>query len=940
MNLVGRFLAVLIPVLLPLSGLLWTIDQIQSQTRQQERAEAIETQKRILAGLTRQASVGYFFRESSERIVRALKWDQDPAELIRSLPEQTSTLFLFSEKGKRLSAAGFADDLIAASERCLTLILETARKGEAQLSPRDRKLASSLLGNENAIILLAQRLGHLVSLESLGEEKSAGCFPFRSVSGRAGYVLMLVRHLRTLDISLLERARKKLDSLVGRNYTFGRIDLTEISAGRDTLSLADGIIVPLDQSSGQKVSHDGAESWAWRILQRRHLVYSHTRIPPSLQPLSQRHPTLLAALLAGIGLLLFLLHLLDQRGVSIRVQIIFLFGLSSLAGITALAGFSALYLDHRRSTLLRDHERKMTETLNQWDTTFQLFCGQRDLIYRQAVKEIGRSIASTSALMNITSRIPGVGTKVSLFVFDAEGRELFRRNSTANMNLHDFLGENYEQVMRQTIKHTCDVERYNRLLAKRVEAVEPKSDNAFMDALSREFRNRHGQTRTLAVGAKAQVVFNDFLNDQQNLPVGFVFMIHQNRYLEHEYLRAMQKNPPPWCQAPFPIKVFSVSETGAVHSSISRSLGAAVIEELSDSVTQAQSAQHRFVSLPRDSNRYLLSAIPSQYLSAIRLFMISSLERIEQQSRQLIHAFILFGLCITVFGLSLGLVLSHLLLEPLSRISEGLRHLSAGRFTHRIAICTGDEMEELSSGLNTTLEEMQELAVARNIQEHLLPAAPLTTPEINCFGWTRSQSEIGSEIYDFQTMSDGRIGFWMACVPGHSISSALILAMMKMAGRLLLSGKVEDPRLILNQFLHFVQNTIQVNDAVFLFIGTISPASRQVRLSLNGPFTVVRWSTDSVHPVLLPVPDSGTSDRSPCSDIEFTLSSRDRLITLSPGFLEKSSTQHLTSYLSNLLKTNPGAGTSDLGNLFLANVTESITEAEPMTRTLIAVEVA
>ncbi len=940
MNLVRRLFAILILFLLPFCGLLWTIDQIQQQKQQQERTEVIETQKRILASLTRQASIGYFFREASERIVRALKWDQDPSELISNLPKQTTTLFLFTAQGKRRSGQGFAGDLIAASERCLALILTTARTGETSFTARDRKLASSLLGNENAIILLAQRLGHLVSLEGLGEERSAGCFPFRSVSGRSGYVLMLVNHRHNLDTTLLERSRQRLESLTGKTYTFGWFDLTRLESPATPLPLPGSSTFYSERSTGSRLSDDGSESWCWRVLQRRHLVYSHTRLPPPLQPLAQRHPLLIAMLLAALGILLFLLHRLEERGVSIRLQIIFLFGLSSLASIAALAGFAVLYLEHRRETLLRDHELTVAETLNQWDSTFQKFCAIRDQNYTQAALQMSQHLSSRERLDAISSQLPGVGTKVSLFLLDHEGRELYRRNSAANMNLHDFLGESYLQVLRLTVKLSCDIERHQRLSKRISNLPEPKTDNAFIDALTRDFRGRRGKTRTLSVGAKAQVIYTHFLYDAQELPIGIVFMIHQNRYLEHEYLRSMLKNPPPWCQAPFPIKVFSVSENGAMHSMISRNLGSAVIDELSDSVTQTQAPQHRFISIPGDSERYLLTAIPSRYLSALRLYMISSLEQIEQRSRRLVQAFTLFGVCITLLGLSLSLVFSNLLLHPMARIGEGLQQLAAGKFSHRINVCTGDEMEELSSGLNKTLEEMQELAVAKNIQEHLLPAAPLQTPSGSCQGWIRSQSEIGNEIYDFQSLSQGRIGFWLAGVPGHTISSALILAMMKMAGRLFLSFGESSPEHILDQFVRFIRDKVQTNGDIYLCIGIYDPQQQQTRLSMQGSFFTACVSRPMNHPAAVRLTSEGAPSSSERRTLTVPLDRDERLLLLSPGFLARTTFHHFEMFLQSQIREHGAGSLQQLGDSLLANTTEELSDAEPTTRSLVALEVS
>lgn len=69
-----------------------------------------------------------------------------------------------------------------------------------------------------------------------------------------------------------------------------------------------------------------------------------------------------------------------------------------------------------------------------------------------------------------------------------------------------------------------------------------------------------------------------------------------------------------------------------------------------------------------------------------------------------------------------------------------------------------------------------DLAIARSIQQGLLPTLPPTVPGFDIAGWNEPADETGGDYFDFVPLSGGRLAIAIADVTGHGIGAALVVA--------------------------------------------------------------------------------------------------------------------------------------------------------------------
>jgi len=124
--------------------------------------------------------------------------------------------------------------------------------------------------------------------------------------------------------------------------------------------------------------------------------------------------------------------------------------------------------------------------------------------------------------------------------------------------------------------------------------------------------------------------------------------------------------------------------------------------------------------------------------------------------------------------------------RPILRIAAAGERLSGGDYDVRVDVRTGDELEDLGKVFNATGPKLKErerikqaLAVATEVQQHLLPPGPPRLEGFDIAGGSIYCDETGGDYYDFIELVDlgaGRLGVAVGDVTGHGIGAALLMA--------------------------------------------------------------------------------------------------------------------------------------------------------------------
>jgi serine phosphatase RsbU (regulator of sigma subunit) len=150
-------------------------------------------------------------------------------------------------------------------------------------------------------------------------------------------------------------------------------------------------------------------------------------------------------------------------------------------------------------------------------------------------------------------------------------------------------------------------------------------------------------------------------------------------------------------------------------------------------------------------------------------------------------------------GLGLGVIalavigiapISHRMTQHLSSLSAGVRQLAGGDFKTRVPVRSSDEFGTLAASFNQMAADLErhqalvveqerlrgELELSRQIQNEMLPHAPLRSAVAEIAGVSVPAREVGGDFFNYFDLSDGRLALLVGDVSGKGVSAALLMA--------------------------------------------------------------------------------------------------------------------------------------------------------------------
>ena len=205
-----------------------------------------------------------------------------------------------------------------------------------------------------------------------------------------------------------------------------------------------------------------------------------------------------------------------------------------------------------------------------------------------------------------------------------------------------------------------------------------------------------------------------------------------------------------------------------------------------------------------------------------------------QTTRQHVRTLVAIVIILTIAVIVIALYAARHLTRPIEELGAAVERLAAGDLGARVAITTRDELAALGRAFNTMAPRLkaharveESLALAREVQQQLLPPAPPTLSGFDIDGITRYSEQTGGDYFDYLEL-DGvrgpRTAIVVADVAGHGIGPALLMA----TTRALLHGgraRGDAPGELLDYVNRELVDDIRRGQFVTLFLLAIDGAS-------------------------------------------------------------------------------------------------------------------
>jgi sigma-B regulation protein RsbU (phosphoserine phosphatase) len=144
-------------------------------------------------------------------------------------------------------------------------------------------------------------------------------------------------------------------------------------------------------------------------------------------------------------------------------------------------------------------------------------------------------------------------------------------------------------------------------------------------------------------------------------------------------------------------------------------------------------------------------------------------------------------------ALVMGALLARSITSAVHELFLGTERVQQGDFTHRIRIDSRDQLGDLADSFNRMSASIDhllhvqrekqrlddELRIAREIQQSLLPVRAPAMPGLDIAALCEPAREVGGDYYDFFALGPRQLGVLVADVSGKGTSAALYMAELK-----------------------------------------------------------------------------------------------------------------------------------------------------------------
>lgn len=221
-------------------------------------------------------------------------------------------------------------------------------------------------------------------------------------------------------------------------------------------------------------------------------------------------------------------------------------------------------------------------------------------------------------------------------------------------------------------------------------------------------------------------------------------------------------------------------------------------------------------------------------------------------------------LVIQASAIVMGALLARSITSAIHELFEGTERVRVGDFAHRIRIDSRDQLGKLAESFNEMSRSIErllhverekqrlddELRIAREIQNSLLPVRPPVVEGVDVADYCEPAREVGGDYYDFFELGPGRLGVLIADVSGKGTSAALYMAELK-GIMIALSREGLPPAAVLRRVNRLLAGHLGPRSFITMSYAIVDVPERRVTLARAGhtPMIVAgRQGTDIIAP--------------------------------------------------------------------------------------------
>ena len=285
---------------------------------------------------------------------------------------------------------------------------------------------------------------------------------------------------------------------------------------------------------------------------------------------------------------------------------------------------------------------------------------------------------------------------------------------------------------------------------------------------------------------------------------------------------------------------------------------------------------------------YLIVASPLKKLPDFLLFAMFPKARIDEIIRSVSIRIIAISLASGLFALCIGMILAKNFLWPITALSSGISAIEKLDFNYRIPPLGTDEFGDLGLTFNNVISSLEEMAVAKVVQETLFPEGILKLGQFEILGKSTSVSYLGGDYFDYFVLNDRFAVVLIGDVTGHGVPAALLMAMAKSAVKIRSAEEATNVIATLEKLNAHLFETIKRKRLMTMIYSTLDTQNSRITLGNAGhcyPYFFTAMD-DRIKQIESPAFPLGARKKGRFGEVSLTLCAGDALIFYTDGLVE------------------------------------------------------
>ncbi len=596
-----------------------------------------------------------------------------------------------------------------------------------------------------------------------------------------------------------------------------------------------------------------------------------------------------------------------KAGFSIKYIVIGLITCSNIFPLLAMGILGQQYLEQKRQILIEDRRLTATDFLNRLEGEFVAETHKIQNFAIHHIQHLGKilkneplTLENTLTFRKIMSGVAGKFMVVASTTYPAisdvaflSDKESFLIDADGSRKVINIL---YNESNRLKLNETLSkcgaafISYYNgtsipeKVLMEAEVIIEAIFQNS-MNATFHRFIRLLEHVENLGMGTEKHPTFMHFLSFNPEKLADYLFMFHFHLGVHAQNFLAARNAALKGNQ--HGLKVVYALDDKIERFEISPFSDRDKFRKLFARLTSSPNPSAEFVDI--DGETWMYTGLISKTLAQVSLLALAPLSQIndslEQEKTQLLMAMLLNILLVA----GITLIFVQTLLDPVALLQTGTDAIKARDFSYRIPEAGRDEFGRMARVFNSALADLEEMSLARDVQQQLFPRQQVETGAYDVFCKTVTMADLGGDYLDVFMIGSDRFIMVLGDVAGHGVGAAMIMAMAK-AAMLNSTDLLDQPSALLSRLHDLIYRTKtrkQKKIMTFQCLVIDTSAHKVIFANAGGcnPF-VVRAKTRRAEEIIVKGVALGSFKNSSFSQTEIILEPGDTMVLYTDGLIE------------------------------------------------------